>query len=55
MDKQDFDKLVRGVRELALLDLAVDSKLRACDLVALRVRYVTVQDADADFLDASDA
>src|SRR5512134_3224375 len=28
------------VRELALFDLAIDSKLRACDLVRLRVRDV---------------
>jgi hypothetical protein len=28
------------VRELALLDLGIDSKLRACDLVRLRVRDV---------------
>lgn len=27
-------------RELALFDLAIDSKLRACDLVSLRVRDV---------------
>ena len=29
------------VRELALFDLAIDSKLRACDLVRLRVRDVS--------------
>jgi hypothetical protein len=28
------------VRDLALLDLGIDSKLRACDLVQLRVRDV---------------
>ena len=28
------------VRDLALFDLAIDSKLRACDLVRLRVRDV---------------
>ena len=28
------------VRELALFDLGIDSKLRACDLVSLRVRDV---------------
>jgi hypothetical protein len=28
------------IRELALFDLAIDSKLRACDLVRLRVRGV---------------
>src|SRR5579864_2126846 len=30
-----------AVRELALFNLAIDSKLRGCDLVSLRVRYVT--------------
>ena len=30
----------RNVRELAMFDLAIDSKLRACDLMALRVRDV---------------
>jgi integrase len=29
------------VRDLALFDLAIDSKLRGCDLVALRVRDIT--------------
>ena len=29
------------VRDLALFDLAIDSKLRACDLVKLRVRDVS--------------
>ena len=29
------------VRDLALFDLAIDSKLRACDLVTLRVRAVS--------------
>lgn len=33
-------QLQRRIRELALLNLALDSKLRACDLVALRVRDV---------------
>jgi hypothetical protein len=28
------------LRELALLDLGIDSKLRACDLLSLRVRDV---------------
>jgi len=33
---------IRGrVRDLALFNLAIDSKLRACDLVSLRVRDVT--------------
>jgi integrase len=31
---------MRRTRELALFDLAIDSKLRGCDLVALRVRDV---------------
>ncbi len=30
----------RSVRELAMFDLAIDSKLRACDLMALHVRDV---------------
>ena len=30
------------VRDLALFSLAIDSKLRACDLVSLRVRDVTL-------------
>lgn len=29
-----------NVRELAMFDLAIDSKLRACDLTSLRVRDV---------------
>jgi integrase len=33
-------QLGRKVRELALFDLAIDSKLRACDLVKLRVRDI---------------
>lgn len=33
-------QLMRRTRELALFDLAIDSKLRGCDLVALRVRDV---------------
>ena len=31
-------QLARNIRDLALFDLAIDSKLRACDLVKLRVR-----------------
>ena len=31
-------QIEKRVRELALLDLGIDSKLRACDLVGLRVR-----------------
>ena len=34
-------QLANRVRELALFNLAVDSKLRSCDLVTLRVRDVT--------------
>ncbi len=33
-------QLGEGVRELAMFNLAVDSKLRSCDLVKLRVRDV---------------
>ena len=33
-------ELGRRVRDLALFDLALDSKLRGCDLVALRVEDV---------------
>ena len=36
----------RNVRELAMFDLAIDSKLRACDLMALRVRDVLRGDPD---------
>ncbi|MGA7538208.1 MAG: hypothetical protein WBW93_05525 [Steroidobacteraceae bacterium] len=31
-------QLANRIRELALFDLAIDSKLRSCDLVKLRVR-----------------
>ena len=31
----------RRIRDLALFNLAIDSKLRACDLVRIRVRDVT--------------
>ena len=34
-------QLSHRVRDLALFDLAIDSKLRACDLVKLRVRDVS--------------
>jgi integrase len=34
-------QLAERVRELALFNLAIDSKLRSCDLVRLRVRDVT--------------
>jgi integrase len=40
-------QLAQRVRELALFNLAVDSKLRACDLVKLRVRDVTRGDSVA--------
>ncbi len=33
-------QLARKIRDLALFDLAIESKLRACDLVKLRVRDV---------------
>ena len=35
------------VRELALFNLGIDSKLRGCDLVALRIRDVCHGDAVA--------
>ena len=34
-------QLAKRTRELALFDLGIDSKLRACDLVALRVRDIS--------------
>jgi len=34
-------QIASRIRDLALFDLAIDSKLRACDLVKLRVRDVT--------------
>lgn len=34
-------QLARKVRDLALFNLAIDSKLRACDLVKLKVRDVS--------------
>jgi integrase len=34
-------QVAKGIRELAMFNLAVDSKLRSCDLVKLRVRDVT--------------
>ena len=33
-------QLAGSIRSLALFNLAIDSKLRACDLVALRVRDI---------------
>jgi integrase len=33
-------QLARKIRDLELFDLAIDSKLRACDLIKLRVRDV---------------
>ncbi|MYL23963.1 tyrosine-type recombinase/integrase [Halomonas alkaliantarctica] len=38
-------QLADKVRDLALFELAIDSKLRACDLVALRVRDVAHGDS----------
>jgi integrase len=37
-------QLARKVRDLAFFDLAIDSKLRACDLVKLRVRDLGTAD-----------
>jgi hypothetical protein len=37
-------QLSERTRDLALFDLAIDSKLRACDLVRLRVRDVSQGD-----------
>jgi integrase len=34
-------QIASRIRDLALFDLAIDSKLRACDLVRLRVRDVS--------------
>ena len=34
-------QLSNAIRELALFNLAIDSKLRGCDLVQIRVRDVT--------------
>lgn len=33
-------QIVEKTRDLALFNLAVDRKLRACDLTKLRVRYI---------------
>jgi len=33
-------ELVNNIRDLALFNLAIDSKLRGCDLVALKVRDI---------------
>lgn len=38
-------QLSNDTRDLALFDLAIDSKLRACDLVNLRVRDVSMASA----------
>ncbi|MBL0949136.1 MAG: integrase, partial [Pseudomonas sp.] len=35
-------QIAEKVRDLALFDLAIDSKLRACDLTKLRVRDVAL-------------
>lgn len=37
-------QLEKRIRELALFDLVIDSKLRACDLVKLRVRDICLGD-----------
>ena len=37
-------RMVGSTRELALFNLAIDSKLRGCDLVSLRVRDVAHRD-----------
>lgn len=34
-------QLAKNIRELAMFNLAIDSKLRGCDLVSLKVRDVT--------------
>lgn len=34
-------QLAKEIRDLAMFNLAIDSKLRGCDLVSLRVRDVT--------------
>ena len=34
-------QIANRIRDLALLNLAIDSKLRSCDLVKLRIRDVT--------------
>lgn len=33
-------ELVNNMRDLALFNLAIDSKLRGCDLVALKIRDI---------------
>lgn len=33
-------QITRRIRELAMFNLAIDSKLRACDLVKLKVRDI---------------
>ena len=40
-------QLFGRIRDLALFDLAIDSKLRACDLVKLKVRDVSHGDCIA--------
>jgi hypothetical protein len=37
----------RRTRDLALFNLAIDSKLRGCDVVALTVRYLGIEVDDA--------
>lgn len=41
-------QLTDKIRELALFNLSIDSKLRACDLVKLRVSDVVHSDQIAD-------
>jgi hypothetical protein len=41
-------QLARNTRELALFNLAVDSKLRSCDLLKLRVREHWVREIGLD-------
>ncbi len=40
-----FDKRESRIRDLALFDLAVDSKLRGCDLVQLRIGQLVINAA----------
>ena len=37
-------EIQNNLMQLALLNLAIDSKLRSCDLLSLRVRDVATQD-----------
>ena len=42
-------QLAGKIRDLALFDLAIDSKLRACDLTKLRVRDIAHGGEPAEF------